>query len=209
MIISILLVGCGIRENSKSNWKLDITDSKQELPKDIEKIFDEAKSKYDGELDYVALLAKQVVAGTNYMFLCKDENNYKIAVVYNNLEGVSEITHVNDFDPLEYVNKSYEVVNENLAGGWYVDIPEEAMDISSIKKYFDKATETLTGAAYYPIAVLGHQDKKGTSYALLCYGEGSYSGSVSGIYMLTLYVNEKDKPEIVSIAGIDLKEYNK
>ena len=77
-----------------------------------------------------------------------------------------------------------------------------------VQNYFDKATETLTGGAYYPIAVLAHQEKSGTNYAVLCYGEGSYKGSTAGIYLLTLYVDKTDKPEIVSIAAVDLKDYN-
>ena len=166
-----------------------------------EKTFKDANN---SNLDYVALLAKQVVAGTNYMFLCNDDTSYKIVVVYNNLDGVSQITSINDFDPTKYVNKNYELDNEELSGGWYVEIPKEKNTIPvEIQNYFDKATETLTGAAYYPIAVVATQNK---SYAVLCYGEGSYTGSNTGIFMITL--DAKNNPKIVSISAIDLSEYN-
>lgn len=205
-MVLMLVVGCG---NKVKDWFIDMTGNKQDLEDNVKEIFDNAKSDYSGELDYVALLAKQVVAGTNYMFLCKSEDNYKVVIVYNNLENVSQITHVSDFDPTKYVNEEYELDNEKLVGGWYVEIPDKPMSLSKdIQEYFDKATETMTGATYYPIAVVTHQDKSGTNYGILCYGEGSYKGSEAGIFMVTLYVDETDKPEIVSIAAVDLKEFN-
>jgi len=209
LAIGVLTVGCG-KKDTTIDWIIDMTNTKQTLNERAKQAFDNAKSNYSGKLDYVALLAKQVVAGTNYMFLCKDDNSYKVAIVYNNLEGVSQITQVNEFNPVKYVNERFELDNEQLVGGWSVEIPEEKMELpNDIQNYFNKATSTLTGATYYPVAVLAHQEKSGTNYAILCFGEGSYQGSTAGIYLLTLYVDKTDKPEIVSIAAVDIKEYNK
>ena len=134
----------------------------------------------------------------------------RIVIIYNNLENISQITKVTAFDPTKYVNENYELNSGSLAGGWFTEIPEESMNLpKDIKTHFDKVTETFTGGTYYPIAVLAHQEKNGTNYAVLCYGEGSFKESDAGIYMLTLYVDETEKPEIVSIAAIDLKEFNK
>ena len=204
--IGVMLVGCGNKEKV-NDWVIDLTNNKQELSTEVRQIFENARSEYGHNLEYVALLSKQVVAGTNYMFLCKGDNSYKIVIVYHDLENKSKITEVNDFNPIEYVNKNIEAQNEQLSGGWYVEIPENKMSLSNdVQKYFDASVETLTGAAYYPIAVLAHQDN---SYAILCYGEGSYQGSVAGIYLITLNAEKTDKPEIASIANIDLKNYNK
>ena len=202
LTIGFMLVGC---EKKNNDWVIDLTDSKQEVDSGIKYVFES----YNGNLEYVALLSKQVVAGTNYMFLCKDDKGYKIAIVYKDLENKAQITSVNDFDPIEYLDKNIELDNEQLSGGWYVEIPENKMKLSDeVQGYFDKAIKTLTGATYYPIAVLAHKENNGTNYAVLCYGEGSYVGSTAGIYMITLHV-ENDKVEISSIAGIDVKKYNK
>ena len=212
--VCFVLVGCGSKkendDDKKNDWVIDMTSNQEMLDEDILNIFMNANANYEGNLDYVALLGKQVVAGTNYMFLCKESGKYKVAVIYNNLENVSQITQVNDFDPLKYVNERFELNEENLAGGWYTERPGKPMMLDEkVQTAFDQATEYLTGASYYPIATLAHQEKSGTNYAVLCYGEGSYQGSKEGIYLLTLYVDETNKPEIVSIAAVDLKDYNK
>ncbi len=208
---SLLLIGCNDKEKKENNWKIDITENKQKLEEDVEKIISDALSNYNGTLDYVALLAKQVVAGTNYMFLCKDDDSYKIAIVYNDLEGVSQITSVSDFNPINYINENDEPNNgEIVAGGWYIEISERTNNLpNNIKSYFEQATETMTGAVYYPFAVLAHQNKNGTSYAILCYEEGSYIGSTAGVYVLTLNIDKEKTPKIISISSINLAEFNK
>lgn len=207
--ICILLTGCIKKENNKKDWVIDITDNKQLLEDNLDEIFTSAKENYSGNLDYVALLGTQVVSGTNYMFLCQENGKYKIAVVYNNLENVSQITKITDFDPAEYVNERYELSDEELVGSFYTEIPGKPMMLpDNIQESFDKATETLTGLSFYSIASLAHQNKSGTNYAILCYGKGSYEESRTNIYLLTLYVDKTNKPEIVSIAAVDLTKYN-
>lgn len=210
LLIGVVVAGCSEEKmDVSSGWEIIMTDSKQTLDNDLKKVFEDAKKTSEEKLDYIALLAKQVVAGTNYMFLCKDNDSYKVVVIYRNLEGVSKITKVTDFNPIGYINENKEVVYEQLAGGWYVSIPDGNITIdSTVNNYFNKATKTLTGAAYYPIAVLAEQKKSGTDYALLCYGEGSYSGSMAGIYMLTLHIDKDDNPEIASISALDLADFN-
>ena len=80
LTIGFMLVGC---EKKNNDWVIDLTDSKQEVDSGIKFVFES----YNGNLEYVALLSKQVVAGTNYMFLCKDDKGYKIAIVYKDLEN--------------------------------------------------------------------------------------------------------------------------
>lgn len=209
-LIGVLMVGCSEEKmDVSSGWEIIMSNSKQTLDNDLKKVFEDAKKTSEEKLDYIALLAKQVVAGTNYMFLCKDSDSYKVIVIYKDLEGNSKIINVTDFNPIGYINSDKEVSFEQLAGGWYVSIPDENITIdSTVNNYFEKATETLTGASYYPISVLAEQKKSGTDYALLCYGEGSYSGSMAGIYMLTLHIDKDDNPEIASISAIDLTDFN-
>ena len=73
-----------------------------------------------------------------------------------------------------------------------------------LQNYFDTVTEGLVGVSYYPVRVLATNTD---SYAILCYGRVSDANATEGVYIMTLKV-ENDKPELVSIAAIDLKEFN-
>ena len=217
ILLSILLVGC-TKNNAKkkainSNWNLEVTESEIQFDEDLLEAFNSAKEKYsDQSIKPIALLAEQVVAGTNYMFLCKtvqnDVKEYKVAILYKDLEGKSEITKVTDFDVTEYINEDANVDNSVVVGGWTTNIPGKPIMLEEkIQNQFDQATDKLVGADYYPISVLA-EDKDGNNFAILCYGRYSDANQTTGIFMLTLNTKET-KPEISSIAQIDLKEFNK
>ena len=98
IVISLLLVvlclstvGCGKKEKNVillDGWDVDLSAKELEMPKDAKDAFTRANKK---KYKLVALLATQVVEGTNYMFLVKDAVSYKIVVVYNNLNFLSLI----------------------------------------------------------------------------------------------------------------------
>ena len=81
-----------------------------ELPEDIElteeakKAFEEATRELTGvSYEAVALLGKQIVAGTNYSILCRATvvapeavTNYAIVYVYEDLDGNAEILRIQD-----------------------------------------------------------------------------------------------------------------
>lgn len=206
MSFGILTIGWEKNKNNSKEWKIDITDSKQLLGEE-EQIFEKAISNYDKKLDYVSLLATQVVSGTNYMFLCKDEKGYKVVVIYHDLEGNSKVTKVSDFNPIKYINKENDLNKENLSGGWYVNVPAKPMMLpEKIQSYFDSATKSLTGISYYPIASIAHNGKN--NYAVLCYGDIVYKESNASIYVLTLSIDKNNNSEIASIYEIDLSNYN-
>ncbi len=135
-----------------------VTDEVKELVK-------KATAELDGaEYTPVASLATQVVAGTNHLILCKKTivvpdpvPTYALVTIYEDLQGNAELTDVIDS------NKSVTTENESL------EISDEA------KTAFDKATETLTGAEYKPVALLstatageGDNAVSYTEYTLLC-----------------------------------------
>ena len=108
--------------------------------------FEKATEDLDGyRYDVAAVLGSQIVAGTNYLYLCRAEMvvpdakpEYVILKVYEGLEG-KEGWEYNDANP-------------------YMDENEE------VKVAFDKALEGLTGVEYKPIAYIGYKDN---SYAVL------------------------------------------
>ena len=121
--------------------------------------FEKATEDLDGyRYDVAAVLGSQIVAGTNYSYLCRAEMavpdakpEYVILKVYEGLEGNAEIT--GSLRLLEG-KEGWEYNDANP----YMDENEEVNDA------FDKALEGLTGVEYKPIAYIGHKDN---SYAVL------------------------------------------
>ena len=213
VLISITVVGCTKKEEEEEilvgGWTTQLEANKQMLDEEIEKYFDEAAKAYkDEKLERVALLAEQVVAGKNYMFLAKTEKAYKIVIVYHDLEGKSTITNVNDFKLNNYVSKDIANTEEMLAGGWNVEIPGKPIMLEeNDQAAFDGALNNVEGTKYYPIATIATQVVAGTNYAILCYGRPSEGKE--GIYLLTIYKDIADNLVLTSSAYVDLKEYNK
>ena len=81
-----------------------------DLPEDVRNDCDKAAEKYtDAELKPVAYIASQVVAGMNYMILCEAETagqeppiSYQMVIIYADLEGNAEITHITNVDPADF-----------------------------------------------------------------------------------------------------------
>ena len=217
------ILGCEKQEDNKKlmgGWENVLDNQDTHMSEDEINIFNKAKADYkDLELEAVAVIGKQVVAGTNYMYLAKgykkgeeEKTTYKFVVVYKDLKNNASITKVTDFDYQNYVNENKEGNTENLAGGWYSSSPGKPIMLAEkIQTAFDKATETLTGMVYKPIAVIGKQIVSGTNYAILCYGEPSVypNDSKTNIYVITLYVDLNDNSEIISSSYVALGDYNK
>ena len=204
IMICLLIVGCKKEEIKNTDWVYTNAGTNDFIDEDIKN----ALADYNKELKPIAILGEQVVAGTNYMYLCGDANTYKIAVIYKDLEGKVQVTKVTDFDVKKYVNASKSLNVEKLVGGWTTNIPGKPFMLDdAIQKDLDTALEKAVGVTYYPIKVLATQEKDGVNYAILCYGKMSDANATTGVYLLTLYVNGNTK-EIISIAAIDLKDYN-
>jgi len=213
VLVATLLVftGCNKKEETKEEtkvggWDTKIIEKASIVDDDIVKAFDKANDK---SYKLVALLGRQVVAGSNFMFLVHDNSSYKVIVVYRDLEGNSKITQINDFDYSEYTNKDVSSSAKNLVGGWEVVIPSKGVALEEkVQSNFDKATEKLTDYTFLPIGVVGTQLVAGTNYAVLAYGTNA-KDNTNGIYLLTLYVDLQGNQEITSSAFIDLATYNK
>ena len=215
----IALVGCGSekkeeKEDSKivGGWEILLTDGQYNMSEDELNIFNKAVQKYtDSKLEPVVLLGRQVVAGTNYMYLVKDSTKYKVAIVYNDLENNATITNVKDFDITNYAGKEIPKKYEEATGAWEVNSTGKALvlDDDKIGSMFDKATSKIDSMNFNPICVLGKQLVSGTNYAILTYGKGNNSDESVSIYVATLYVDLNENAEISYLAYINLADFNK
>ena len=185
MLCAASIMGCGAKAN---NTESQATTASQEstLTKEAEEIsetnestpitggwainndfdgiddanaFEKATEDLDGyRYDVAAVLGSQIVAGTNYLYLCRAEMvvpdakpEYVILKVYEGLEGNAEITG------------SLRLL-EGKEGWEYNDANPYMDENEEVKVAFDKALEGLTGVEYKPIAYIGYKDN---SYAVL------------------------------------------
>ncbi len=204
IIICITLLGCS-NHNEKEKWNITVSKNTSTFPEEIEKVFSAAKEEYqDGELIPIALLGEQIVAGTNYMFLCNNNSEYKTVIVYKNVQKESNITSVNKFNPKKYINKDNSKDNKEVVGGWETKVLENENNIpDNIRESFQKAQEKITGVVYSPIVILAESNNK---YAILCYGKVQDKDSTTGVYVITL---DTKNNEFKTISQVDLADYNK
>lgn len=97
-------------EKLSGGWETAEDRSSVVIPQDAKDIFDKAAENLNGnELEPMALLGTQVVAGTNYAFLCfstlqteETINGIQVVTVYEDLDGNAEITNISTVDPADY-----------------------------------------------------------------------------------------------------------
>ena len=160
----------------------------------------------------VALIAKQVVEGTNYVFLCqgttatkKPVRGWYVLSANKNLKKKVSLLSV----------KKIKLTNIKTGKNPRTGITAGGLQIASVKnksaalakdvcKVFLKATKTYTGYELRPIALLGKQVVAGANYRILCYGKNHASAD---LFVLEIYQNAKGKCCITSSNPLKLEKY--
>lgn len=160
----------------------------------------------------VACVGRQVVAGTNYLLVCRvapvvpdAKEHWSLVTLYADLEGGAEITDVRDFPGETNLG------GVGPGGGWSrpagawsqpntPEITEEA------RKAFDKAMEGLLGVKYEPLALLSTQLVSGTNYCFLCEGTTVTPGEPAALYLVKVYADLQGGAEILEISGLETEE---
>ena len=97
-------------EKLAGGWEVAENNSSVVIPQYAKDIFDKAAEKLVGnELEPMALLGTQIVAGTNYAFLCfstlqteETINGIQVVTVYADLNGNADVTNICTVDPKDY-----------------------------------------------------------------------------------------------------------
>ena len=152
----------------------------------------------------IAFLGSQVVAGTNYRFLCRMDASvaelnakpvYAVVVIYEDLSGNATISEIKASE-VEIPETEAEMV------GAYEQTADFSMTEES-SKAMKLATATLTGAEYKAVALLGSQVVAGTNYRILCEVNHMTETTETGWAILTVYADLEGNAEVTEIAEMN------
>ncbi|MCL2053404.1 MAG: hypothetical protein FWG90_03040 [Oscillospiraceae bacterium] len=159
-------------------------------------VFEEAMADVDG-VTYVPLtVSTQVVAGTNYRFLCNATGVYpgaeptlKYVTIYQDLDGNLEVTDITDAD-----DDNGNTVEPPMTGGYgeVRNVTDEDLAV------FEEAMADMDGVAYVPLSV-STQVVAGTNYRFLCSATGVYPGAEPTLKFVTIYQDLDGNLEVTDI----------
>lgn len=181
------------------------------------KNFNEAYEALDGvDVTPIALLATQVVAGTNYQFLCTKTvtsanaaTSLIVVTVYVDLSGKASVINEADFDATKLLEENATVtVEEGITGGWETvgDVNYSLPIIAS--SAFDKAKGEMVGSAIEPIAYLGSQIVSGTNYLMVCKSTPTTPDAASTLKLVVVYEDLDGNASFLQITDIDPAAFN-
>lgn len=157
------------------------------------------------DINPVAYLGSQVVAGTNHCFLCTSSPvipnagiHYVLVYVYEDLEGNAELLDIVD---LHVDGEMDELPEEPVDGGWGFVTDHVVTDAH--KELFSKATENLLGAEYEPVVYLSTQVVGGFNHCFLCKVTPVVPDAEA--HMAIVYLYEGDETvEITDVQDVEL-----
>ena len=150
------------------------------------------------------VLATQVVAGTNYAYLCWDDTSWSVDVVYEDLEGN---VSVSGKKPIDVSNVATLAQDKGAATGAWAD----QVRVANLAFQPAEATSALTKAVeaskdeLYEVALLGTQVVSGVNYRFLC-GTPDTDGAGT-LYVVDVYQDLDGNAQITSKAPFDVTAY--
>lgn len=122
-------------------WQIAEEGTSVSIPKEVKGVFDQAMESVDwAELEPMALLGSQVVAGTNYAFLCystqqTDEaaHGIQVVTVYADMDGNADVKSIAPVEPADYNMLKADHHNSPKAGDFGAILVKYSNNILSVK----------------------------------------------------------------------------
>ena len=181
---------------------------------DAKEAFDKALEGLTGcDYDLIAVLGSQVVAGTNYSYLCREtivfpdaEPDFAVLNVYEDLNGNAEITGDKPLplpDASDNSSVSASETDSSAALKWSINQDDANLDAhEEAKDAFEKATAGDSSASYDPVAYIGSRENgSNTEYAVFC--STSEGGSTKGFCAVTISADASGSASVVSTSDVD------
>lgn len=230
LLVLLMLVGCSAKEEPEveeptiedpvgpvgpvaGGWTINT-----ELPEMNDAIFDKARQGIDGaSYSPLFILGTQVVAGTNYQYLCYSkavvpnaEASFKVVTVYKGLgeEPEIQILNIADFEVTDFTGEQGETTPAGMMGG-FTEVEELPNFLSEEENaVFEKAFEGLDGVGYTPVAKLASQVVAGTNYAFLAMGKTMSAEPTTHLYVVNVYADLDGNATVNNICGLNLANFN-
>jgi len=196
------------------SWTLNDDETEAYLPEKAKEAFETALEGYTGmNFTPIALLGTQVVAGTNYMYLCRGtavvpnaEPALKVVIIYRDLEGNASITRVTDFDLTQVYEQALSEEEVAIVGGWTVSSDYMVANLpADVETAMADATANETEKTYENLAFLGSKVVAGVEYAVLTH---TTSGDTQAIEVTFVCAGVDGTTVIVESLPLDLASYN-
>ena len=164
-------------------WTINKGDMLPAANADAIAAYEKVSGELPGASEPVAVIATQVVAGTNYCIMVRERaegeeaaSALSLVYIYQDLSGNASIL------------QKTAVTEDGLLGGFKVNEEELAFGADeTVKNAFEKATETLLGVNYEPIAYLAKQIVSGSNYMVLCRTTVVSPDAVPEFALVTIY----------------------
>ena len=184
LILVISLLAASVCAVADGGWSVKTTVSTMSIDKQARRALTKAMKQFTGyELKPLALLGTQVVAGTNYCFLCygstvtqRPSHSLCKAYVYESLDGKAKITGIEEIK-----------LKDAPCTGWKLSRSKTALKVEKrARSALRQATADLVGATYRPLFVLGRAKDNKDGYCLLCSCKKSDRGGSTGLGIVVL-----------------------
>lgn len=183
-------------------WTVNEEPLQSRLTEEEQKVFDRVVTLTGMDYEPAAVLATQVVAGTNYAYLCREKDGdqeWIVVTVYSALNGETQVlnAHVLALYNLLTTDKT---LPAGLSGGWSLrEADSSAVLPEDAQAAFTQAV-TVAEESLSPIALLGTQVVAGTNYKVLAQGENA-------LYIVTVYAPLTGDASITDMEMLDLLAY--
>ena len=177
--------------------------------------FEAAMSELVG-VDYlpVAVLATQVVSGTNYAYLCSGTAvvpnapaKWYVVTIYKDLKGEASILSIEEID-LDTIKTKENIDDAEMVGAWSIAVPDMTWTLpEAAQGAFENAAAKYVGVDFTPIALLGTQIVAGHNYKVLCFGTVVTKTPVTSLYVIDIYENLQGESQITDAQLFDLTGY--
>ncbi|MBR3128100.1 MAG: hypothetical protein IKF35_07595 [Solobacterium sp.] len=164
----------------------------------------------------VAVLARQVVSGENTAYLALGTTvtetpvtDFYVVVVYNNLQGGSEILSIKKID-LTDIKVTEEAPAADLLGGWTVQGSGRPGSLTAESEAaLMTALANFTGMQIMPVSLLGTQVVSGLNFRYLMTGAPITGNEEEAekVYLAEVYMDKDGKAEMTALQPLDLLYY--
>ncbi|MBR5108941.1 MAG: hypothetical protein IK099_02005 [Clostridia bacterium] len=183
-------------------WEVNHEYNVVRLTETEQQVFDQAVALTGMDYEPITVLATQVVAGTNYAYLCQEKDGdgeWIIVTIYSGLSGEVQILNAHVL-ALYHLLTTDKPLPAGLAGGWSLPAPDNCAALDEEAQAAFSQAAQAADESLSPIALLGTQLVAGTNYKVLARDD-------SDLYVVDVYAPLAGDAAVTNLDILDLLSY--